>query len=388
VANVCIFLTDLSGGGAERVMLNLANGFVERGHAVDLVLVNPEGPYLSQLSPQVRLVCLEAGRLLNSLPALMRYLRQHQPDVLLSALEDTNLVALWAVRLARVATRVIVTVHNNLSREVKNATSWKRRFVPRLVPWFYPWAAAVVAVSQGVAEDLARLGVGRDRIHVIYNPVVTPDLLPQSVQPVPHPWFQPGGAPVILGVGRLDRQKDFPTLIRAFAIARQQRPLKLVILGEGPERATLEGLVEQFGISQDVALPGFVDNPYAHMAKASLCVLSSAWEGFGNVLVESMAVGVPVVSTDCDSGPAEILANGRYGRLVPIHQAEPLAAAMLQTLDEPPNRDNLKHRALHFSLENSVASYLQLLTNLHAICKSYKPDIASPHAPQSHAVKH
>jgi glycosyltransferase involved in cell wall biosynthesis len=361
MSKVSIFLTDLSGGGAERVMLNLANGFVRQGHQVELILVNLDGPYLDQLSPAVKVINLNSGRLFKSILALTRHLRLSQPDVLFSALEDTNLVALWAAKIAGISTRLVVTVHNHLSNESKYATSFKRRFIPRLIPWFYPWANAVVAVSQGVADDLANLGLSKHQIKVIYNPVVTPDLFERSIAPVNHSWFQSGDYPIVLGVGRLTPQKDFHTLIKAFAQVRKQRSLKLVILGEGQERRSLEALVEQLDLTEDVDLVGFVDNPYAYMSKASICVLSSAWEGFGNVLVESMAVGVPVVSTNCKSGPAEILDNGSYGSLVEVGDVNALASAILQTLESPTQADTLKHRASQFSLDKALNSYALFL---------------------------
>lgn len=358
---VAIFLPGLDGGGAERVMLNLARGLVELGIKVDLVLVRAEGPYLSQVPSKVRVVSLGNRRLLLSLPVLMRYLQHERPVAMLCGQDDVNIVALWARRLTGIPARVVVIVHNNLSRDSRNATQLKRRLTPYLVRWFYPWAESIVTVSQGVAEDLARIGLALNSLQVIYNPVITPDVFKKFQEPLVHPWFSLNQPPVILGVGRLEKQKDFPTLIRAFAHLHQQRRVRLIVLGEGPERANLETLVQEMGLQEDVAFPGFVANPYAYMAKSAVCVLSSAWEGFGNVLVEAMATGTSVVATDCESGPAEILANGQYGKLVAVGDILGMAEAIALTLNEPSNSLTLQQRAMEFSLENALAQYLKVL---------------------------
>jgi glycosyltransferase involved in cell wall biosynthesis len=361
MTDLAIFLMDLDGGGAEKVMLNLARGFAEQGLQVDLVLVKAEGPYLSNLPAKVRVVKLESSRLILSIPALARYLKQEEPPVLISALEDTNMVALWARKLAGVSTRVVVSVHNNLSREAQNATTLKRRLTPQFVRWFYPSADRIVAVSQGVAQNLVDIGLSSEKIEVIYNPIVTPELNEKIQESLDRPWFSPDQPPVILGVGRLEKQKDFPTLLQAFAQLKQQHPARLMILGEGSERSKLEELAQKLGIEKDVAFPGFVANPYAYMARAKVLVLSSGWEGFGNVLVEAMAAGTPVVSTDCESGPAEILANGKYGKLVAVGDSEGMAKAIATTLNEPPDREALTKRANQFSLEKALTEYGKLL---------------------------
>jgi glycosyltransferase involved in cell wall biosynthesis len=196
---------------------------------------------------------------------------------------------------------------------------------------------------------------------VIYNPVVTPELFEKVTEPLDHPWFDPGSPPVILGVGRLEKQKDFSTLIRAFAQVQQQRPARLMILGEGTERPYLEALVQELGLAEDVALLSFVSNPYAYMVRAAVFVLSSLFEGLPTVLIEAMAVGTPVVSTDCKSGPAEILENGRYGKLVSVGDIKGIAEAILSTLESPSNSEALRRKAAQFSLEKAVAEYREVL---------------------------
>jgi len=357
---LALFLPSLRGGGAERVMVNLARGFVERGLQVDLVLARAEGPYLSQVPKEVRVVDLGAQRVLHSLPGLVRYLREERPQAMLSALNHANIVAIWAKLLARVKTRLVVSERTTLSRSTENASSIRVKFIPFLVKAFYPYADVVVAVSRGVAEDLiARIGLTAEKIKVIYNPVVTPELFTKAEEPLDHPWFRPGEPPVILGVGRLTKPKDFPTLIRAFALVRKERPARLMILGEGEERPNLEALVRELGLEEDVALPGFVENPYKYMKRAAVFVLSSRWEGFGNVLVEAMALGTPVVATDCPSGPAEILEGGKWGRLVPVGNHEALAEATLQVLRG--EKVGASARALMFSVERMLEEYANVL---------------------------
>jgi glycosyltransferase involved in cell wall biosynthesis len=402
--HIAFFMTSLEGGGVERVMLNLAGACVERGYRVDLVLCQLKGPYRDQVPKGVRVIELKTGStgwlarayilaadpqgfmaLLRSvllplktwkrfrhLPALSRYLRRERPHLLLSAMTHVNLMALWARRLAGVATRTVVSEHITMVQAVKDEPKKKRwhwRFLPPVIQRTYLWADAIVAVSDGVADDLSLFtGIPRKRITTIYNPIVTPELQRKAQVPLEHPWLTPGAPPVVLGAGRLRLQKDFPTLIRAFARARAVREMRLIILGgriderkEGQSKAPLLALADQLGILEDVALPGFVENPFAYMARASVFVLSSAWEGFGNVIAEALACGCPVVSTDCPSGPAEILEHGKYGPLVPVGDDVALADAILAVLSTPPDRDGLRARSAMFSVDHAAEQYLRML---------------------------
>lgn len=357
---IALFVASLRGGGAERIMVNLARGFAERGLEVDLVLPQVEGPYLKEVPANVRIVDLKAARVLLSLPRLIRYLRMERPTALISAVNHANVVALWAKRLAGVPTRVVVTVHNTLSSSTQNAWNRRQRALPQMMKLFFPWADAVVAVSEGVAKDLVETtGFSRRNIRVIYNPVVTPELLRLAQEPVDHPWFAPEQPPVVLGIGRLAAQKDFPNLLRAFALVCQQHPARLMILGEGRERPQLEALVKQLHLENSVSLPGFVKNPYAMLKCSSAFVLSSLWEGLPTVLIEALALGVPIVSTDCKSGPSEILEGGRYGRLVPAGDAPALAAAIIAALAEP-SRPVGEDVLRKFTLEESLNAYLRV----------------------------
>jgi glycosyltransferase involved in cell wall biosynthesis len=235
------------------------------------------------------------------------------------------------------------------------------RLSPFLVRTFYPWAASVVAVSRGAADDLVRTsGLPSDLVRVVYNPVITPEILTLVRQAPDHAWFAPGEPPVILGVGRLTAAKDFPTLIRAVAEVRRHRPVRLIILGDGEERPKLEALIAGLGVAEDVALPGFRSNAMAYMARSALFVLSSAWEGLPTVLIEALAAGTRVVSTDCHSGPREILQDGRLGPLVPVGDAPALARAIIQALDRP--NEAVPPEALRsFTREAAVDHYLRLI---------------------------
>lgn len=342
-------------------MLNLAHGLAGRGLSVDLVLARARGPYLAEVQEAIRLVDLGASRVLTSLPALVRYLRRERPAALLSALDYANVVALWARRLAGWPRRMAVNEQNTLSRSARQSARRRHRIMPLLARRFYPWAAYVIGNSQGVADDLRQLtGLPADRVKLLYNPIVTPELRQKARAPSSHPWFEAGQPPVVLAVGRLTRQKDFPALIRGFAQARLLRPARLVILGEGPDRAALAELVNELGLRDVVALPGFVDNPYPYMSRAGLFVLSSRWEGLPTVLVEALYCGAPVVATDCPSGPREILADGRHGRLVPVADVPALAAAIDAGLDgRTPRPTEASWRP--YALETVVDQYVDLL---------------------------
>jgi len=333
---IALFQPSLRGGGAERVSLNLAGGFAGRGFAVDIVLAERVGSLLTAVPPDVRVVDLLSRRVLTSFAGLVRYLRRERPAALIANQWHTSLVALWARRLARVDTRVIVVAQNTLSERLPNPEIPLSRLIRPLMRVSVGWADGIVASSRGVAEDLAvAVNVPLDSIEVISNPVVTPEMLERSQEEVDHPWFRADAPPVILGAGRLTWEKDFATLIRAFEKVRRERPARLLIVGEGADRPELERLVSELGLEDDVQLPGFAENPYALMTQSAVFVLSSVTEGLPTVLIEALAVGTPIVSTDCKSGPQEILDGGRLGRLVPAQDAPALASAILATLDHP-----------------------------------------------------
>jgi glycosyltransferase involved in cell wall biosynthesis len=360
---IAFFLPSVRGGGAQRVIVNLVQGITERGLPVDVVLAIAEGVFLDQLPPAVRVVDLHAGRLIRSLGPLTGYLRRERPRVLVSSMSHANLIALWAARLARRNTPVVATVHNTMSEFAREQGALAGGFSNQLLRWFYPWAASIVAVSRGAADDLSRTtGLPRDRVEVVYNPVITPAIMTLARQAADHPWLAPAQPPVVLGVGRLTKQKDFQTLIRAFAGVRLHRAVRLIILGEGEDRAALEALADELGVAGDVALPGFRENAPAYMAGSALFVLSSAWEGLPTVLIEALAAGTRVVSTDCPSGPREILQEGRLGALVPVGDPAALTRAMLDALDRPAGPAPPEALA-PFTRDAAVDHYLRLIEN-------------------------
>jgi glycosyltransferase involved in cell wall biosynthesis len=323
----------MDGGGAERAMAKLAAGIADRGFDVDLVLSDASGHYLAEVPPEVRIVNLHAGRVLASLPGLVRYLRRERPAAMLTSMNYVNVVGIWARALARVDTRLVVNEQNALSLEAAHSPRRRHRMLPRLIGRFYPWADRIVSVARGTADDLSRTaGLPRERIDVVHNPIVTPELKQLADASLDHPWFRPGEPPVVVSVGRLAEQKDFGTLLRAFAQVRQDRDARLVILGEGPERGSLEALVTELGLDGAAALPGWVQNPYPWMKGAGAYVLSSRWEGLPSVLIEALSCGVPIVATDCLSGPQEILDGGRHGLLVDVGDVDGLARGIRSAL--------------------------------------------------------
>ncbi len=391
---IAIFMRSMQGsGGAERVMLNLAHGLSDQGHRVEMVMARKTGHFLDEIHSAIRVVDLNVGSaresllslpslgrdawfwarmvlaskphfVLGALPKLARYLRREKPDVLISAMDYPNAVAIAAKVLAGNSIPVIATLHSTLSAEIANSKRRRIKAQLEVARRFYPRADALVAVSRGVADDLARVLGSQEKIETIYNPVVTTDFASKASQTLNHPWFTSDGPPVILAVGGLKPAKDFATLFRAFAIARRERPLRLLILGEGKLRQDLTDLAAQLGITGDLQMPGFVDNPYQYMARSALLVLSSIYEGLPTVLIEALACGCPIVSTDCPSGPSEILEHGYYGSLVPMKDEHKLAAAMLQKLELDRDKNVLINRAQEFSVEQAAWQYQQLIEKL------------------------
>lgn len=365
--DITFFLDDLNGGGAERITVHLAEGISDLGYRVDLLLVNALGPYLEQVSNQVRIVSLGTGRTSRSLIALRRYIATSRTPVIISALHHVNLAALLTKRIYRLPTRIIATLHNTFSAERRHDKTLKGKIKYALIASCYRWADEIVAVSEGAAIDFATAtGISRKSITTIYNPVITNTLFEQSREPLEHPWLVPGQPPLVLAIGRLDKQKDFPTLIRAFRILRESTPARLLILGEGTERSNLEKMIKEYKLQDCVALPGFVSNPYAYLRQAKAFALSSLWEGLPTVLIEALALNVPIVSTDCPSGPREILADGRYGKLVPVGDDRALARALADTLN---NQGNTVPESVWkaYTKEVAAANYLRLArVNSHA----------------------
>jgi glycosyltransferase involved in cell wall biosynthesis len=357
---ISMFLPTLGGGGAERMIVNLAGGLAGRGVEVDLVVANAVGPFRRELDRRVNVVDLRARGALASLPRLSVYLGRTRPKVLLVTLSRAANVAIVARKLARSPTQIFIREANTLSQFA--AQNWKERLILAGASFLYPFADGVIAVSEGVAKDIAAsFRISDDKIHVVYNPVVTPNLASLAAEEPGHAWLQEGQPPVVLGVGRLHPQKGFDNLIHAVALANQTRPTRLLILGEGDERFRLEACIAKYNLEGSVRLEGFVPNPFMYMARADLFALSSRWEGLPSVLIQALACGCPVVSTDCPSGPREILQGGKFGELVPVDKPELLAESILKGLGRRRPREVLTTATERFSLETSCEAYERIL---------------------------
>ena len=396
-------------------MLRLAAGFVARGHAVELVVGKRQGDLKDRIPTDVsvfeighkkikaelasirvsllrtgfdmwpfiskkRLGSLRPFQRLKHLPTLANYLRLKRPNALLAAEPNYNFVAVLARRCAGVKTRVVLSERVQPSKRSADHGPWGYPDVLDLLRSGYLSADAIVAVSDGVADDLANFaGIPRDRISTVYNPVVGTDVLALAKEPLDHPWFAPDAPPVILAAGRLDPQKDYLTLLRAFSRVRAERQARLVILGAeghgcGDYVREIENLANQLHIADDILFPGYVANPFTYMARAALFALSSKYEGLPGVLIQALACGCPVVSTDCPSGPREILEDGRYGPLVPVGDEQAMADAIIETLDRPLEKEDLRARGAIFSVDKAVDGYLKLLFGPSAAVGSPRED--------------
>jgi len=360
---IAIFIKQLSMGGLERIMVRLANEFAGRGHRVDLVLAKDEGPLSCEVASEVRIVALESYRMWWALPSLLQYLRRSQPDSFMAAGWQVNSIATWARLLSWTPFRLVLSVRSHITQQSRNSDVWYAPFNPFAVKIFYPLADAIVAVSRGVLEDLSTVSsAAAENGQVIYNPVVDQNLLAKSQEDVSHPWLsQKQDVPVLLGVGRFVHQKNFALLLRAFAEVSRDREVRLIMVGDGEERDKLEELIQKLDIQNRVDFVGFEKNPYRYMARASLLVMTSRFEGLPSVLVEALACGCPIVSTDCPSGPREILEEGRWGRLVPVDDQEALVEAINESLNEERDPERLRQRATDFSVDRAVESYLNVL---------------------------
>lgn len=354
---IAIFIPTLGGGGAERVALASANDLAARGHQVDLLLLETGGELIPLLAKSVRVVHLDAHRIVAALVPLTRYLREEKPDALHAVMWPVTIIAVIAHRLARSTARLAVSDQVTLSRQITGGAQL------RLLKWttrlFYPLADIRITCSQAAAEDLANLsGIARDRIEVIYNPIVPPKRIAANAK-AEALWT--GTGPRLITVGAMKEQKNHALLLDAFA-RLEAKDAQLMILGKGPLQPKLEKQAERLGIAGRLILPGFAVDPWPYLASADLFVLSSDYEGFPLVLAEAMHAGLKVVSTDCVSGPAEMLDNGKYGRLVPCGDADGLARAIDAAIAEPAQPKKMRDRAIAMAGPAMIARYSELLT--------------------------
>lgn len=361
---LAILISFSGDGGVERMILNLCAEFV-RHVQVDLLALKLDGGHASRVPQGVNLVRLRSRHAWTSVGEIARYLQQARPDAMLVAKDRAGRAALRARSRAGTDTPVYIRLGTHLSTALARKDAFSRWL--RLAPMrrLYPRANGVIAVSEGVRQDTVRItGLAPARVHVIRNPVITGRLAEQAAAEAPHEWLRDKSLPVVIGMGRLTAQKDFPTLLRAFALLQAQRPARLVLLGDAPhaeDRERLVALAQSLGIAERVLFAGFQANPYAWLSRADLFVLSSAWEGSPNALTEALALGVPCVSTDCPSGPSEILAGGRYGPLVPVGDATAMAQAMQATLEHPLPAARLREAVAEYRADLSAQRYLARL---------------------------
>ena len=401
-----------TGGGVVPVVMQLATGLADQGHQVDVVMFSLQIGRLERLSPSVRLVSLDPGhdQAKGSVPvefrnrvllldiesptwlarwkmwlkilqlckwdpraahlfedvrrtlAMLAYIRQEKPDCILASAPGSEYAVLSAGHFASSPPVLISAIHSALR------SSWKPRSKYRLL---LPHADRLVAVSQGLGKSLANLPyIDESNVSTIYNPVYS-DEMPKSCLASPdHPWIQDPSSPIVLAAGTFLRKKGFASLIRAFGRLSERRSVRLLILGDGKWRQRLEKLVDRLDLNDRVSMPGSVNDPLSYMARAAVFVLSSRQEGFGLVLVEAMACGCPVVSTDCPYGPAEILEGGRWGELVPVGKDAELADAIERTLDNPLPREVLQRRARFFSVDRAIDQYEKLIAEVVADARS------------------
>lgn len=356
------FIPSLAGGGAERVVVALCNALASKGLRIDLLAGRASGPYVGDVDRAlIRLIDLQSSSPATWTWKLARYLRRTRPGTLLSALPHANVAAIIAGKIAGVSTRIAVSEHTTVGEVAGTSRRLLARLLPMALRATYPRADHIIAVSHGVADDLARLvKLPRERIEVIYNPVDLAAVQRGAAQPLDNAWFDDGSPPVILSVGRLISAKDHACLLEAFARIRESRNCRLAILGDGELGELLATQAVRLGIAGDLQMPGFQKNPYAWMRRAAVVVLSSRREGMGLVLVESMACGTPVVSTDCPGGTAEVLEDGKWGRLVPVGDPDAMASAIAATLDDT-ERPDVEKRAADFGLNRAIDSYANTL---------------------------
>lgn len=357
---IALFIPTLEVGGAEKVTLNIANEISNRGYSVDLVLVKAKGEYMENVGGNVRVVDLNSKSAMMSIKQLVKYLKENKPIAMISAIENCNVAALIAKKFACVETKIVVTIHTTLSRILKDVDDIKVKLNMILQKKLYKNAYNIIAVSKATADDASKvLNIPRDRINVIYNPIINEYLLNNSKMEVESKFFNNGNYINILSVGRLTDAKSFDTLIKAFNIVLcEMKNVRLTIIGEGNKRQELKELSKNLKIEQYIDMPGFKTNPYAYMSKCDVFVLSSKWEGLPSVIIEAMACGAKIVSTDCKSGPREILEDGKYGKLCPVGDEKKLAEMIIESLNDKTNIVDIDTHLKKFSFDKIIDEYI------------------------------
>ncbi len=368
VETVALFLPSLEVGGAEKVFVQLANALAGRLKRVDLVLMDSGGPLRKNIAGNVAIVDLGHRRYREATRALARYFDRHEPAVIISSLYATGLSAIVARMISRHKPRVIVSGHNSFRSKVDRPDNIKDRFLLEpLARLLFPRADAFIAVSQGVALDMqTSLRLAPGKFNVIYNPVVNDELLGLAEAGNDHRWLQsPRRFRTLVTVGRLVEQKGYDVLIHAFRQVAERIDCRLIVVGDGPQLSILRALSEREGVSDRIDFVGLQENPLKFVTRADLFVLSSRWEGLPTVLIEALACGCRIVSTNCPHGPDEILCGGKYGRLAHVADPVSLADAIVESLSGTAKDEDevrfLRERSMDFSVEKSVDAYVRVM---------------------------
>lgn len=359
---IAIFLSSFRAGGGERNMVNLANGFIDDGFNVDMLVIKPVGQYKDQVDKRINIVSLDAGKIIFSLPKLISYFKKEKPDIILATDEFSQILSIMARYFSKVNIKIAFRMGNMFSILFSRYKGIKQGIIiPFIAKKIYKYADIFIANSFGVADDVSKMfNVPIGKIRVINNPKDIEDMREKSKQKTNHPWLEKKSTQIILSSGRLREQKDLPTLLKAFAKVRNKIPVRLIFVGIGREQKRLEMLVDDLNLNEFVSFSGFTDNPYAFMSKSDVFVTTSLWEGFSNSLQEAIVCGMPVIATDCSSGPREMLAPNtdplyrtkegieyaEYGVLVPAGDVEQVAIALEKLLTDSELRMKYKEKSL------------------------------------------
>lgn len=361
--HIVFYLYAINGRGQSKVLIDIAVGLAGAGYQVTFCCARvDDSVFIDKYKNEIKLKVFGVTSRLSAALKLKNFIDKNNANVIVSGGTDNNCIVALVSRWSHSKPLSIITEHTSLIQTINNSKRKLAKLLPLAVRLFYPKATVLASVSCSLENELLEdIKVKHSNTKVLYNPVINDELQHKSLDSVKHKWFGSGNK-VFIGVGQLTEQKDFFTLLNAFKLLKENTQFKLIILGDGPDKVALQKHIDALDIKDKVDLVGRVDNPYAYMKQADVFVLSSKWEGFGLVLVEAMACGTPVVSTDCPHGPREILADGKWGELVPVEDPAALAKAMLAAVAKP--RDAALERAQVFSHEASIKQYAELIESL------------------------
>lgn len=360
---VAFFMPTLGGGGAERVIVNIINELSKHHNNIDLILAKGFGEYKDEINNSINIINLSSNSIWKSFIPFYNYIREVRPKYLLSTLPYTNIIAVLVCMLIKDPPKLILREANTVSQMRKYPDSFREIILPQLVKLFYPRADKIIAVSNGVRDDLvANINLDPEHVITVYNPIVGKEIIEYAKEQVTDINLD-SNEKIVISVGRLNEQKDHKTLLEAFKLVNDQVKSKLIILGKGKLEYELKNYVQSLNLNESVKFMGFQKNPFKYMANADVLVLSSKYEGLPGVLIQAMAVGCPVVSTNCPSGPKEILGNGKWGTLVPVGDSKKMAEAILNTFSNKISEKSLINRASYFSKSKNTKKYIEVILN-------------------------